>query len=126
MTEQADRIEAKMDRLIELLEADAVKRTRKVKPFISKEERSGLHQQYGQVFNGDLMAIDACINSALDHDAGKKRGNSGSWVLYVQGWLRDEAEKQPKFSKPIVNPGDSEEEKWRRNAEQIKERGLSR
>ncbi len=128
MSDQADRIEAKMDRLIELLEVDAVKRTKKVKPFLSDEERSQLHQQYGLAFNGDLDSMDGCIATALDHDAAKKAGNSGSWVLYVRNWLKTEVEKQPKYLKP-ANPSskfNSDEEKWRRNAEQIKKRGLSR
>ena len=31
--------------------------------------------------------MDLQIDLALDHDAAKKAGNSGSWNLYVRNWL---------------------------------------
>jgi len=104
---QADRIQALMerlieqnDKLIELLEAAPAKRTKKAKPFLTNEEQTQIYHDYGARFQGDASAIDTHIATALDHDAAKKAGNSGSWNLYVRQWLNKQVKNLP--SRPVL------------------------
>ena len=100
------------DRLIELLKAEPAKRTKKAKPFLTDEERQSLYQKWVAIFEGDMDRMDAIIAEALDHDAAKKRGNSGSWKLYVDNWFRTEVERlvklKPKVTQ-IASPDSAEE-----------------
>lgn len=64
-------------------------------PTLTDEEREKLHSKYLPTFL-DLAALDLQIDLALDHDAARKAGNSGSWSLYVQNWLNREVERQPR------------------------------
>jgi len=56
----------------------------KKQPFLTAEELERIHEDYFFKQPGD---IDFEIERAFDHDAAKKAGNSGSWNLYIRGWL---------------------------------------
>jgi len=56
----------------------------KKKAHITDTERERIHRDYSIKRPED---IEFQIELALDHDAAKKAGNSGSWNLYVRNWL---------------------------------------
>ncbi len=53
-------------------------------PHLTESERQRIHEDYFFKQPGD---IDFEIERAFDHDAAQKAGNSGSWNLYIRGWL---------------------------------------
>ena len=53
-------------------------------PHLTDEEREQIYEDYFFKQPGD---IDFEIERAFDHDAAKKAGNSGSWNLFIRGWL---------------------------------------
>ncbi len=59
----------------------------KKKPDLTPEERVKVYEKCLPQFESQ-EALDLEIDIALDHSAAKKAGNSGSWSLYVLGWLR--------------------------------------
>ncbi len=125
MSDQADRIEAKMDRLIELLEAEPSKRTRRSKPTLTDEEQTKIYHDYTERFQGVVSDIDKVIAEAKSRDAWKKWGADGSYNLYFRKALNNELEWHPRKTTNLDKQPD-DNDKYYRSAERAKERGLVR
>jgi len=87
----------------------------KKKPKLTDAEREKIHKDYSLK---RLEDIDFQIALALDHDAAKKAGNSGSWNLYVRNWLN----RWVGTAKPIESGYD----KYKRDADRLNARPVMR
>ena len=125
-----------MEQLLAAQEAPAP-RTRKKKPEVKElttEQRHKIHQEYGARYFGDIDAMNLVIDGALSRE--ELNPKHSDMNLVARKALRNDLDWHPPKPPPPAKDAANdparlaneaqERDKWRRNAEQVRQRGLEK